>query len=213
MIEGPLNRFHAILFAIFGIFFMVMIMGLFVFSWDFGFSRLADLDVDAGQVNVKEAADSTIGQINNSLITSIDVVLCIAFLGFVIGIFGVSYMFKENFKALILVDIVLLVIAFFVSTYVSYTYSVFLTTPEDVEPIYRSFFENRLSGITGILLNLPIFVLIIGMVSMVVSYVMASKKQASDLEQGISGDDDYSIMDKELELEAGDNVVNEDIER
>lgn len=119
-----------------------------------------DLDINLGQVNLQNVTAQTIGQYNTMVLENADWWgLCLIF-GMILGLFGGAYFSRNQWPRLgLLIDIGAILLAFFISLYLSAAYS---TVVVALSSAGEDFAINYLPNTSFFILNLPIFVAIIG---------------------------------------------------
>ena len=169
-VQGPvtIQLFFFVIIAFLGIVFW----GLYVFAFDTITSNIA-VDVDVGNVNLKNVTDSTMGQINVALGLNADILGVIVLLMMsVMMMLNGFFLGKNNSRLWIVGDIFIIVFVFIMAVYVAQVYDTFInsTTLLDV-------FINDLPKSSKFILNLPIYVATIGVLIMIVSYSAINNTQ------------------------------------
>lgn len=155
-------------------------IGMAVFVMNIITENLA-VDVDIGQVNLKNVTDDTLGQIDSAFTDNADKISIAVLLGMIILMFGNAYYFGQKLpKLFIILDIFLLVFFFIVSVYVAQNYEIFINA-SDILDVYI----NDMPLSSAFILNLPIYVSIIGVIIMILSYAGVRKlEQSGDVNLG-----------------------------
>ncbi len=150
---------------IFLVFIWILFIGILVTIFNLTTTNL-DLDIDIGQVNLGETVQATLGKLNVGLLGGIDTIGYIIIFGMVITMFANAYIFRGEYPRLfIIVDIVLLVFAYIMAVYVSNAYEILINSTS----VLNVYIVNLPKSSTFIL-KLPLFVSIIGVIMMVLSY-------------------------------------------
>lgn len=151
--------FVALLVAIF--------LGIAAFSFNI-INEVLSIDVDIGQVNLKNVTDSTFGQINTGIINNADTIGIILLFGMcLMMILNGYYVGSKNSKLFFIVDIFLLILFFIPSIYVSQIYEIFINSTSLLQGTYI----NIIPKVSKFMLNLPTIVGTVGIITMIVSYI------------------------------------------
>jgi len=146
---------------------LVFIIGLGVLM--FASNAVNDaLDVDemVGQVNLSEATQATWGQFNKGLANSANLFGIMLIFGLVIGLLIVAYFNRgKNPLLFFIIDILLIFVAFIVAGYISDSYGILLGVSE-----FNEAFVQNMNLVAKLMLNLPIVVLVTGVLTMIISY-------------------------------------------
>lgn len=163
MIQLFIFMFLALLFAIF--------LGLAVFGFNLVNDTLGQ-DVDIGNVNLKNVTDTTFGQINTGLINNADTIGIIALFGMVFLMILNGYFFgSKKPKLFFIVDVFLLVLFFIPSIYISQVYETFINSTS----LFSSTYIDIIPKTSKFLLNLPVIIAIVGVLTMILSYAGLDK--------------------------------------
>lgn len=147
------------------IFLGVVVIGIYAYSFH-ELTTALTINESVGQVNLAEAVSSTFGVVDTSMLNSLDFLGLAIIFGCIIGLFLSGYWLSGTSpKLLLIVDLIILVLAFVLAVYVSNTYNTYLTAVNDLG-IYAEYMPNS----SKFLLNLPLFVGIIGMVTLILYY-------------------------------------------
>ena len=191
------------------LFFLITLSITIILSW--GFTAFAS-DIVLGEF-IKVAENSTNENFKNSTLMvlpsvktalsgGIDTMIHGSMIGMMLGIFIVSFFFKGDKHVMILIDVVIVIFMLALSVYFSWIFSLFLNQPSEVHPSFVTYFENNLSKSSNLLLNMPFYVLVVGIISILISYAFASRFSKNQFweDDGGNGDVDGggSIMEREL---------------
>lgn len=133
-----------------------------------------DIDVDLGQVNLKTLNAQTIGQFNLMVVNHADFWGLAIIFGMILGLFGGAYFTRNSSpKVGIILDIFIIVLVFLFSLYIRAIYSSVVTA---LSSAGQTFAIEHLIGTNFFILNLPIFVAIIGVIAMVIFHSSIPKK-------------------------------------
>lgn len=124
-----------------------------------------DMNISIGQVNLQEVNSQTIGQFNAMIVNHADFIgICMIF-GMVIGLFLSSYFLRNRYpKIAIILDIAFILVAFILSLYIKAIYSDIVIA---LDSAGQTFATAHLEKTNFFILNLPIFVTIIGVIMMI----------------------------------------------
>ena len=142
-----------------------MFLGILVTIFNLTTTNL-DLDIDIGQVNLGEVVQDTMGKLNVGLLGGADTIGYVIIFGLVITMFANAYIFRGEYpKLFIIVDLILLVFAYIVAVYLSNTYEILINSTSIL-----NVYIVTLPKASTFILKLPLFVSIIGVVIMILSY-------------------------------------------
>ena len=121
-----------------------------------------DIDVDLGQVNLQNVSGDIIGPYNQMVVQNADWWGLATIVGMILGLFGGAYFSRNQWPKLgLLIDIGAILVAFFISLYLSAAYSTLVIAMSSAG---EDFAITYLPHTNFFILNLPIFVAIIGTV-------------------------------------------------
>jgi hypothetical protein len=160
--RGQMTVFGII--AIFIIFFAVIALIVIGIATKY-YKSAFDLDIDAGNVNLREVSTATIGQFHLMVFNNADFWgICIIF-GLVMGLFLSSYLLRGKFPKIgVLLDIGIIFITFITSLYIRVVYQEVVIA---LSAAGEDFAQVYLPKTSFFILNLPVFVAIIGVIAMV----------------------------------------------
>ena len=125
-----------------------------------------DIDIDLGQVNLQEYNSLTYGKYNEMVVNNADFWGLSLIIGMVLGLWGGAYFTRGRYPKLgVLIDIGIIFIAFLISLYLTSVYSSIVTA---LSSAGQNFAVEHLTGTNYFMLNLPIFVAIIGVIMMII---------------------------------------------
>lgn len=156
----------------------IMFFGMVLYGF-YQVNSFLDQDLDIGQVNLAEVNSFTFGKITVSLLAKADWLGLSFIFGMVIFMLMNAYLFKNQMKVFIIVDILLLVGSFILAVYISNYYSEFLTMMANAG---ITIYENNLTKSSIFLLNLPTFIGTIGTLIMIISYTELRRPQVNTSE-------------------------------
>lgn len=144
----------------------------------YGLSQFSSLlsqipDFTLGNVSFNETYTETLGRAFSSTLASLSNMATSLVIGMVLVMLILGYSLREKQKLLIIVDIVIIIIAFIFAVYISSTFNTFINS----DPIYLDVYSTEIQDASTYLLNLPIFISIIGVLIILVTYLPFKKKQ------------------------------------
>ena len=171
------------LFSIFLIFFLlfycilVFVGGIVVVN----INEALNQDIDIGQVNLQTINSQTFGKFATMFLSNADWWGISLIFGTIFGIFLASYMMRGTVaKWGIILDIFVILAMFIVSLYVSATYSTLL---DALAGAGQTFLEDYTPKTSLFLLNLPIYIVIVGVISMVLFHSTIPRRQEEQIYQ------------------------------
>lgn len=158
VIWGFIIIFVALLFSIF--------LGVTVYVFNLMTETLGQ-DTDIGQVNLKNVTDNTFGQINTGMINNADTIGILFLLGMcMLMMFNGYYLGSKNPKLFFVIDIFLLALFFIPSIYVSQMYETFINSTD----LFSNTYINIIPKVSKFMLNLPVIIGTVGVITMILSY-------------------------------------------
>ncbi len=159
---------------------IIMVIGFFSTNL---YSAL-DKNITLGQVNLAEYNDLTIGKFNDMVVNNADWWGIALIFGMVIGLFGGAYFTRNTYPKLgIILDIFIIVIAFLISLYLKTIYSLVVTS---LSAAGQDFAIQSMQGTNYFILNLPIFIAIIGVIMMIIFHSsLPSKREELNTVPGV----------------------------
>lgn len=141
-----------------------------------------DQDIDMGQVNLKEVNANTFGKFNEMIIINADWWGISLIFGMILGLFLSSYIIRGKFpKWGIVLDIFIIIFVFLVSLYISSTYQILLDSLASAD---ITFLEDYVIKTSMFVLNMPIFVVIIGVIMMILFHSSIPKRTEERMQSG-----------------------------
>jgi len=124
-----------------------------------------NINVSIGQVNLAETNEDTMGKFNEMVVSNADWWGLCLIIGMIMGLFLSAYFLRNSFpKWAIILDIFIIITIFIISLYISSTYQELLDSLAGAD---ITILEDDVTKTSMFILNLPIFVVIIGVVMMV----------------------------------------------
>lgn len=147
------------------VFALLVVIGLFTFYFNFITTTLQS-GGQAGAVNLGNITGSTLGQINTALVDKLNLIGIMIVGGMVLGMLINAYITRHQYpKILFIVDILIIFLAFVISTYISNLYETIIRTSQ-----FQAFFTASFNTPSLFMLKLPIFVVVIGILILILSY-------------------------------------------
>lgn len=141
-----------------------------------------DKNISLGQVNLAEENAKTIGKFNEMVVVNADWWGISLIFGMIMGLFLSAYFLRGRFpKWGLILDIFLILFAFLISLYLSATYQTLL---DSLASIGETFLEDSVTKTSMFMLNLPVFVVIIGVVMMILFHSSIPKRTEERIQQG-----------------------------
>lgn len=155
-----------IFIAIVALTIFILGLGVIMFSSNEINKGLMSVEGYVGQVNFSEAVEDSWGKFNSGLFQSANFIGISVIFGLFIGLLVNAYFNRDKRPILFfIVDIIIIFVAFIVAGYVSDSYALIL----GVEELQEVFVEN-MNLVAKTMINLPIVVLIFGVLTMIISY-------------------------------------------
>ena len=166
-----LSTVNILLFLFFA-FLIVIFLGLYVFVFNTITTNL-EIDQVFGQVNLKNVTELTLGQLNDGLLGSADLLGYTIIFGMILLMLVNAYFTRGKYNILfIIIDMVILVFAYILSVYLTDTYSTYINSTT-----LLNVYANYMPLSSKFILNLPHIVGIIGALIMILSYSNIPKKE------------------------------------
>jgi hypothetical protein len=141
-----------------------------------------DQDIDMGQVNLKEVNSNTFGKFNEMIVVNADWWGISLIFGMILGLFLSAYVVRSRFpKWGLILDIFIIVFVFLVSLYISATYQTLL---DSLASANVTFLEDYTVKTSMFILNLPVFVVVIGVVMMILFHSSIPRRTEERIQEG-----------------------------
>lgn len=141
-----------------------------------------DRDIDMGQVNLQEVNANTFGKFNEMVINNADWWGISLIFGMILGLFLSSYILRNKFpKWGMILDIFIILFVFLISLYIS---SIYQTLLDSLASAGITFLEDYVVKTSMFVLNLPVFVVIIGVIMMILFHSSIPKKTEERIQKG-----------------------------
>lgn len=141
-----------------------------------------DLNISIGQVNLAEENANTFGKYNEMVVTGADWWGMSLIFGMIFGLFLSAYVLRNRFpKWGLILDIFLIMFFFIVSLYMSSSYSLLL---DELANAGETFLEDHVTKTSMFMVNLPIFIVIIGVVMMILFHSSIPRRTEERIQEG-----------------------------
>lgn len=153
---------------------LITVLGFFSYTFNYVTTALSGIG-DIGAVNGTEAVANTLGELNTALLDKLNLLGMVIIIGLSLGMLINAFLTRAKYpRIFFIIDIILMLIAYILSTYLSNMYETIITTAP-----FSTFFTNYLYQPSGFLLRLPVFTIVIGALVMILSYagIPRSKEQ------------------------------------
>lgn len=159
-------------------FIAILIIGVFLYSYNAITNAFLDSGVEmAGQVNLTNATEATIGKINTAMLNQANVISIIFLFAMVFAMFLVAYVTRDKSPAIFFVlDILIISFAYILAVYISNAYETVLGSIP-----FQSIFITNLNLATTFLLRLPEITIITGVIIMIISYSAIPKTKEEEV--------------------------------
>lgn len=135
-----------------------------------------------GNVNLAEENAKHWGKFNEMVVVGADWWGMAIIFGTVLGLFASSYFLRDRFpKWGLILDIFIILMAFIISLYISSAYSQVLDAFAEID---ETFLEDHVTKTSMFMVNLPIFIVIIGVVMMILFHSSIPRKSEERIQEG-----------------------------
>ncbi len=157
---------------------VLLVLGLVVTN----INEALDIDVEIGQVNLAEENAVTFGKFNEMIVVSADWWGMSIIFGLVFGLFLSAYFVRGSFpKWAIILDLFLILFAFIISLYISAAYQTVIDAFASVD---ETFLEDVIPNTSMFIINLPIFVPVIGAIMMILFHSSLPRRSEERIQEG-----------------------------
>ena len=168
-----------VIIFVFMIFLWVLFIGIYATIFSLIYNNL-NIDLAVGQVNLGTITQSTFGQIATAFLSKADILGYALIFGMVLNMFASAYFFRGKYpKLFIIIDIMILVFAYIVAVYVSGAYEFVINSTTEL-----SVFIDNMARSSTFLLRLPLWVSIIGVIIMILSYAGFPRETGEEIAIG-----------------------------
>ena len=164
-------------------FFVIVLLGIAGFFFNTLTVNIAQ-NVEVGSVNLGVVTNQTIGQINRGLQENLDVYGIILLFSMVMGMFMIAFLTRGQYpRLMIIIDFLLLIFAYVLAVYIANTYEILINAASILDVWLVDMPKS-----STFILNLPGIVAIVGVVTMILSYMALPKEDnESVVNLGVSG--------------------------
>lgn len=148
-------------------FVFILLIGVFAYAYNLFYTNLIEKEIIIGTFNFTNASMNTVGKINEASLNNLNLIGLMALFGMIIGLLINTYFNRERKpKLFIIFDIVIIIVAYVISVYVSNAYEMILLNTG----VLGTFLQANLEGASQFLLKLPLISLITGVLIMIITY-------------------------------------------
>jgi len=145
-------------------------------------NKALDQDIELGAVNLAEVNANTFGKFNEMVVINADWWGISLIFGMIFGLFLSSYILRNRFpKWAMILDIFIILFVFFISLYMSAIYQTLL---DSLASAGITFLEDHVIKTSMFFLNLPIFIVVIGVIMMILFHSSIPKRTEEKLQSG-----------------------------
>ncbi len=145
-------------------------------------NKALDINVNMGQVNLKEVNANTFGKFNEMVLVNADWWGMSLIFGMILGLFLSSYILRGRLpKWGLILDIFIILFVFFISLYISAIYGTLL---DSLSGAGITFLEDTTPKTSMFVLNLPVFVVIIGVIMMILFHSSIPRRTEEKIQEG-----------------------------
>ena len=146
-------------------FMFVILLGTFAFFFQSIDDALSG-NIQAGQVNVTNATDQTIGRISDSFLSSADLIGIFFLFGVVFSILISGFMMRNSTKKLFfMVDFIMVLFSYILAVYISNSYESILSSIP-----FADIINANINNTSRFVLFLPVITVITGFITMILTY-------------------------------------------
>lgn len=141
-----------------------------------------DKNISMGQVNLKEVNAATFGKFNEMVVINADWWGMSLIFGMIFGLFLSSYVLRGRFpKWGMILDIFIIIFVFLISLYIS---SIYGTLLDALASAGITFLEDHVVKTSMFVLNLPVFIVVIGVIMMILFHSSIPKRTEEKIQEG-----------------------------
>jgi hypothetical protein len=176
---GKLNALMLIVLIFLG-FVGIIIIGIFVYGANLVNQTFSSIDITIGDQNFTEVYDETLGKGINVFLDSADNYGLFLLLGMILLMVITSYTFQERQKAWIIIEFVILIIAFIFAVSIQGAYNTVINSSTTLLDIY----SVDLIKSSKFILNLPIIIPIVWAFIIILTYGIFRKERRIGSDMG-----------------------------
>lgn len=141
-----------------------------------------DINLSIGQVNLAEENAKTWGKFTEMYVTSADWWGISLIFGMIMGLFLSSFFLRGSFpKWALIFDIFIIIAMFITSLYISASYSSLL---DSLAGAGETFLEDSVTKTSMFMVNLPVFIVIIGVIMMILFHSSIPRRAEERIQSG-----------------------------
>lgn len=147
-------------------FVFIIIVGVLLYTYGTFSDTLSNANIIAGDTNISNYSSDTVGKVNQGFHNSADIIAVLFIFGYVIALFLAGYLMRDSTPPFFfLVDFVLIIVAYIISTYLSNAYETFISAIP-----FASTYSGYMSSSSSIMLYLPRIIIVAGVIAMIITY-------------------------------------------
>jgi len=167
------NTNRAIIYVFSNGFFVCLIIGVFLYSYNLITSSLASVSTSAGAVDFSNATALTMGKINTGLLNHGGLIALFLLFGQLISMVMIAYFTRDSNPSIFFIfEILILIFVYILATYISNAYETTLSAIP-----FSSIYTTNLNYATTFILKLPLIVTITGVIMMIIGYAGIPKNK------------------------------------
>jgi len=158
-------------------FLFVLIIGVFLYSYNLITSSLASVSTSAGAVDFSNATALTMGKINTGLLNHGGLIALFLLFGQLISMVMIAYFTRDSNPSIFFIfEILILIFVYILATYISNAYETTLSAIP-----FSSIYTTNLNYATTFILKLPLIVTITGVIMMIIGYAGIPKTREEEV--------------------------------
>ncbi len=159
-------------------FIAILVFGIFLYTYNAITNSFLNSGVEmAGQVNLTNATQNTMGKINTAMLNQANLISIIFLFAIVFAMFIIAYLTRDKSPAIFFVlDLLIIIFAYILAVYISNSYETILNSIP-----FQSIFISNLNLATTFLLQLPKITVIVGVITMIISYSAIPKTKEEEV--------------------------------
>ncbi len=158
-------------------FFVVLMIGTFIFAYNQINLGLQNAPASAGSVNLTNVSDQTFGKINSAFTSSADLIGILMLFGMVLALMVNGFMMRDrNPPLFFIIDFIITIFAYILAVYISNAYESTLAAL----PFVSTIAEN-LNNSSRFMLILPRITIITAALTMIITYAGIPKSQEEQI--------------------------------
>lgn len=151
----------------------IILLGLWIYTFDAITGGILEQNIMAGQVNLTNATQLTLGKLDNALLQNANLIGGAFLFGLILGLIIAAFLTRDKKpKVFWIVDFIILILFYIIAVYISNAYETIL----EAIP-FATIFTVNMSLPSSFLLNLPLITAIVGGIVMLLSYAAIPRTQ------------------------------------